>query len=125
MRRYLVRTLWMIDPEFEVVEAENGVAALAAAGRRHPDLIITDLNMPVMGGKELIASLARDPVLATTPVLIISADRSDAQLEQLIRDGAAGFLAKPVTPEQLRQHLTEIFHSEAGIRLDPAMPVIV
>ncbi|GIE89851.1 response regulator [Actinoplanes regularis] len=58
----------------EVTEAGDGAAALAQVHRSSPDLVVTDIMMPVMGGVELIRRLRIDPVTAAIPILAVSGD---------------------------------------------------
>ncbi|WP_203737772.1 response regulator [Actinoplanes cyaneus] len=72
----------------EVTEADNGAAALAAVQQSPPDLVVTDIMMPVMSGVELIRALRADPATAAIPILSVSGDW------QLAVDADAA-LAKP------------------------------
>jgi CheY-like chemotaxis protein len=72
----------------EVTEAGDGAAALALVHQSPPDLVVTDMMMPVMGGVELIRRLRADPVTAAIPILSVSGDRHLAV-------GADAALAKP------------------------------
>ncbi len=58
----------------EVTEAGDGAAALAQVHQSPPDLVVTDMMMPVMGGVELIRRLRADPVTAAIPILAVSGD---------------------------------------------------
>lgn len=60
---------------YEVVEAHNGAVALARMVGFRPDLVVTDLMMPVMGGAELIARLRSDPETSSIPIMVVSAQR--------------------------------------------------
>lgn len=71
--RFLLRML-LRDHDVELVEAAHGQAALEAVQARVPDLVITDLRMPVMTGQELIERLRDDEQTRHVPVLIWSAD---------------------------------------------------
>lgn len=90
---------------FEVMEANNGREALDRVHDFRPDLIVTDLMMPVMDGVELIERLRQDVRTAEVPVLAITAD-SSARTEQRARAaGAADFLTKPVDLSHLFDRL--------------------
>jgi CheY-like chemotaxis protein len=81
---------------FEVMEANDGREALECVPAFRPQLVLTDLMMPVMDGIELIRRLHADPRTSSLPVLAITADASD-QVERRARAaGAADFLPKPV-----------------------------
>ena len=100
MRQMVCHTLR--DAGFEVIEAEDGQKALdllAATGR--VDLVITDLNMPVMDGFGLIENLRANPTYKHTPILMLTTE-SDPAKKQRGRDaGATGWIVKPFNPEKL------------------------
>jgi CheY-like chemotaxis protein len=66
----------VLEPDFEVLEAENGADALALLLARPIDLVIVDVHMPVMNGVELIRTMRSDPALETVPVIVQSNDRT-------------------------------------------------
>ncbi|WP_073265679.1 response regulator [Cryptosporangium aurantiacum] len=71
--RFLLRRIFT-RAGHEVTEAGDGAAALASVYEARPDLIVTDMTMPVMGGVELIRRLHADPTTATIPILAVSGD---------------------------------------------------
>jgi two-component system chemotaxis response regulator CheY len=86
---------------FDVKIAEHGQDALAVLGDVRVDCIVTDLNMPVMDGLQLIKELRAHPVHKTTPILMLTTE-SDEERKQLGREaGATGWLVKPFNPEKL------------------------
>jgi putative two-component system response regulator len=90
---------------FEVIEASNGVEALDRVRQRTPDLIVTDLHMPQMGGKELIRRLRELPVLHEKPIMVVTADESRASKIQLLQTGADDFIVKPIDPGEFQARL--------------------
>jgi two-component system chemotaxis response regulator CheY len=92
--RFLVRVT-LERAGYEIVEAGNGVAALERMRESRPDLVITDLMMPVMSGRELIERLRADPATASTPILILSAN------SRLLVGEADAMLSKPFDLEDL------------------------
>jgi CheY-like chemotaxis protein len=91
--RYLLRRIFE-RAGHEVIEAGDGAAALVAVSASPPDLLVTDMMMPVMGGVELIRRLRGDPVTAPIPIL---AATGDGQLAA----GADAVLTKPYKPDHL------------------------
>jgi len=98
------------------VEAANGLDALvqlrAAAQRPEEpmvDLILTDINMPVMDGEGLLERLKSDPVLSVIPVVVVSTDSTDQRVGDLMRLGACGYVRKPFPPEKLSAVLCGVF----------------
>ena len=90
---------------YEVREANDGQEALDCVCEFRPDLVLTDLMMPVMGGVELIANLRANPETAEVPVVAITADATD-QAEQLARQaGAVDVITKPIDLPSLLDRL--------------------
>jgi two-component system chemotaxis response regulator CheY len=87
---------------FEVETANNGQAALdkLKAGIK-PNLILTDINMPVMGGFELIGKVRAMPGLKFVPILTLTTEGDSAKREEGKRAGATGWLVKPVSGDDL------------------------
>jgi CheY-like chemotaxis protein len=86
---------------FQVAEAENGAAALTMARAARPDLIVTDLAMPEVGGRELTRRLRENTDLASVPIIVISATNSagsQRERETLAHDA---FFTKPIDTEEL------------------------
>jgi signal transduction histidine kinase/ActR/RegA family two-component response regulator len=81
---------------FIVDQAEHGEAALRQAVADPPDLVMTDVIMPVMDGLALIQRLRADPRLSTIPIVVISASATDDDRLTALESGANAFLAKPV-----------------------------
>ena len=86
---------------FEIVEALDGQQGLEQAELSKPDLIITDLLMPVMDGFELIAALSAQPNLKTIPLIASSASVFEVDQHKSLDAGADEFLAKPVQADEL------------------------
>lgn len=91
-----------------VYQAPNGKAALALAREHRVDLILTDINMPEMGGMEMVAKLRDDPALSRIPVVVVSTEGSATRVETLREMGVRAYLRKPFTPEQIKQTVDEI-----------------
>jgi two-component system, chemotaxis family, chemotaxis protein CheY len=87
---------------FEVESANNGKAALdrLTAGLR-PSLILTDINMPVMGGLELIGKVRAIPALKFMPILTLTTESDAAKRDAGKRAGATGWIVKPVSGNDL------------------------
>jgi CHASE2 domain-containing sensor protein/CheY-like chemotaxis protein len=90
---------------FSVIEAENGQVGLAAATCHHPDLIITNLSMPMMGGVELIQKIRQYQPLVKIPIIVSSASVFESDRQKSMDAGANAFLPKPVQIDELLQLL--------------------
>lgn len=86
---------------FEVIEAENGQIALEKAVDFNPDLIISDLVMPVMDGFEMLRQLRRSPQLRDIQVVVSSASTYELDQQKSFDAGADAFLSKPVHAKEL------------------------
>jgi two-component system, chemotaxis family, chemotaxis protein CheY len=98
MRRMVAETLK--NAGYEVISAEHGQAAVAVARDNDVQLVITDINMPVMDGVELVRSLRAMQKYSSTPILALTTERDD--VKQAVKDaGATGWIAKPFNPDKL------------------------
>lgn len=85
----------------QVVEAEDGLAALSVVNKQQIDLVISDVNMPNMNGIELTRKLRALPVHERTPILIVTTESDGTLKAQAKSAGATGWIVKPFKPEQL------------------------
>ena len=99
---------------FDVKEAHDGQDALACLDEFHPQLVLTDLMMPVMSGLELIGKLRNRPETANIPVVAITADATTQAEEQARQAGAADFITKPVDLPELLERLRNLIPAESG-----------
>jgi CheY-like chemotaxis protein len=81
---------------FEVMEANDGREALECIGAFRPQLVVTDLMMPVMDGVELIERIRANPETAALPVVAITADGTEQTERKARKAGAVDFLTKPI-----------------------------
>lgn len=88
-------------PDWEVSTADDGVTALEQISVRRPDVIVLDLNMPRMGGRQLLTELRRNPGTAFIPVIILSGDSDPAEQAAEFNLGADDFVAKPFEAKEL------------------------
>ncbi len=102
----------LADEGFAVVGARNGIDALALAAKSHPDLILLDMQMPLMDGWDFVRAYRKTPGPHAT-IVVMAAGRASASHAAEI--GAAGYLAKPFSLE----HLLELAERYAG-RASPA-----
>jgi two-component system chemotaxis response regulator CheY len=111
--RSLVREALEVD-HHQVVEATDGVAALAALETASADMVITDVNMPEMDGLKLVRALRERPRYRFTPILVLTTE-GGAEMKQRGREaGATGWLVKPFKPDQLRQTVLHVFRNRSA-----------
>jgi two-component system KDP operon response regulator KdpE len=100
---------------YEVEEASDGAAALAAITEDPPDLILLDLQVPGLGGLDLLEALRADPARAAVPVVVMTATGDEGR-PGAIDAGAADYLTKPFNPGALLQAVERVL----GARGSPA-----
>jgi two-component system chemotaxis response regulator CheY len=114
-RKMVRRALGLCGLEVaEVIEAADGAEALEKLGQHHVDLVLADINMPVMNGIELVERMSRDPELCTVPVVIVATPMSQDRVEFVLDKGARAYLAKPFRPEALRDVVVQILGTTGG-----------
>lgn len=86
---------------FEVLTARNGAEALALAIARHPDLIITDLVMPLLNGLELCVRLREHPRTSAIPVLMLTARSHRLSVSELVKTNIQEIITKPFSSREL------------------------
>lgn len=96
----------------EIHESGNGKDALEVVENEWIDVIIADINMPVMNGIEFVNHLKEKGQLETTPVIIVSTERSQTRIEDLKAKGISAYLSKPFTPESIKATVETIFASK-------------
>ncbi len=96
-------------PVGELIEAENGLVGLEKASSMSIDLIFADINMPIMGGVEMIERIRADQNLNQIPIVVISTDGSDERMSRLQKSGISAHLGKPFQPQEIRDVVCEIF----------------
>jgi DNA-binding response OmpR family regulator len=93
---------------FEVRLAADGKEAMASIAKQRPDLVVCDLMMPVMDGKDVTRAIKTDAKLRSIPVLILSALKREAEMEELKRLGADDFAAKPFDSKELTARIRSL-----------------
>jgi len=99
--------------KIEVVEAENGFEALRELPRAPFELVLTDVNMPVLSGLELVRMIRSRPEQAGLPVVAVSTERDAEDAARARKAGADGYLGKPFDAETLDRVLEEVLATRA------------
>ena len=106
MRKIVERSLRQAGLDLaEVQEASNGAEGLGALKGASVDLILCDINMPVMDGIEFLRQLQSVENGKNIPVVMITTEGSESHVVQALSIGARGYIRKPFTPEQVKQHV--------------------
>lgn len=91
----------LTESGYSVTQAADGQQAIETAANSTFDLVITDINMPVMDGITFIRQLRTKPNYGFTPILILTTESQDAKKQEGRAAGASGWIVKPFNPEQL------------------------
>jgi two-component system, cell cycle response regulator DivK len=106
--RQIMRDL-LNTTDYEVTEAENGEEALAAVAKQRPDLILMDIQLPIMDGYEATRRIKADPSLSSIPIIAVTSYALSGDEEKARAAGCDDFVPKPYSPRQLlakvRQYL--------------------
>ncbi len=114
MRKIVERSLRQAGLELsKVTEAGNGAEALAALAKETVDLIFCDINMPVMDGLEFVKQLSTMESCKGIPVVMITTEGSENHVIQALSAGAKGYIRKPFTPEQVKEHVLPVVRKKS------------
>ena len=109
IRKILQRVLVQAEvPIGKVHEAGDGAEALEKLKTAKVGLILSDINMPTMDGIEFLSRCKADEVLKSVPILMVTTEGSQARVLQALELGAAGYVRKPFTAEQIKEKLIGI-----------------
>lgn len=108
MRSLIGASLEAIDASVKIVEAKSGFEALRLLPRETFDLVVTDINMPDINGLELASFMKSSAKYASIPLVIVSTEGSERDVEKGLGIGADAYLVKPFDPEALRQIVLDL-----------------
>ena len=116
IRKILQRVLRQTGMAIRTIhEAGDGEEALEILRVHQPALVLTDINMPKMDGLQFLAALKGSDQWRGIPVVMITTEGGEAKVGEAVKLGAAGYVRKPFTADQIKEKL-------AGI-LEPALPL--
>jgi two-component system, cell cycle response regulator DivK len=101
----------MLAPtDYEMTEAENGEEALATIAEQRPDLILMDIQLPIMDGYTATRQIKADPALRSIPIIAVTSYAPSGEEKKARASGCDDYVPKPFSPRQLlakiRQYLT-------------------
>ncbi len=116
IRKILTRVLRQTGMAIQTIhEAGDGQEAMAVMAQHRIDLVLSDINMPKMDGLQLLASLKASAKWHNIPVVMITTEGGETKVAEAVRLGAAGYVRKPFTADQIKEKLVGI--------LEPALPL--
>jgi len=113
--RQILRDL-LTSADLDVIEAENGEAGLVAAADHRPDLILMDMQMPILDGYEATRRLKADAALHAIPVIAVTSYASSSDVDKARAAGCDAFVSKPYSPRQLLAKIREYLSPSARTR---------
>jgi two-component system cell cycle response regulator DivK len=105
--RRIMRDL-LSNAGFDIIEAHDGQAAIAAASNHVPDLILMDIQLPVLNGYEAIRRIKADPKLQAIPIIAVTSYALTGDKESARAAGCDRYVAKPFSPRQLLATIREL-----------------
>lgn len=106
MRKIVERSLRQAGLQLgEVKEASNGAEALALLADSPVELIMCDINMPVMDGLEFLRRLKGVPNAKNVPVVMLTTEGGETHVVEALSAGARGYIRKPFTTDQVKEHV--------------------
>lgn len=109
MRKIVERSLRQAGLELgQVLEAGNGLEALAVLNQQKVNLVLFDINMPAMDGLEFVKQLSALENAKGVPVVMITTEGSEGHVVQALSAGARGYLRKPFTADQVKEHVLPV-----------------
>ncbi len=95
---------------YTVITAENGAQAIEKVRQERPDVVLMDVVMPGPNGFQVTRALARDPDTQDIPVILCTSKAAESDRIWGLRQGARGYLVKPVRPEELLARVADLAH---------------
>jgi CheY-like chemotaxis protein len=97
---------------YQMIAAADGREALKATRQHKPDLILMDLDMPVMDGRAAILALKRDPRTFRIPIIVLTSHTSPEDVADAVKAGCCAYEAKPVVLRRLMDRIEEVLQTQ-------------
>lgn len=107
MRRIIKNTLMRLGFE-HLIEAENGLEAWTTISKYKVDVLITDWNMPVMSGLELVKRVRAEEKYNHVPIIMITTEGGKSEVITALKAGVNNYIVKPFTPQVLNDKLSDV-----------------
>ncbi len=104
--RQILRDL-LAGTDYEIIEAENGLEAIAAVAKQKPDLILMDIQLPILDGYEATRRIKADPALRSIPIIAVTSYALSGDEEKGRNAGCDAYVTKPYSPRQLLAKIRE------------------
>ena len=121
MRQLLVFALSRVK-QIKVTEADDGIDGLRQLATKRFDIILTDINMPIMDGLKLVKRVRTDPVHKDVPIVIITTESAEEDRQRALSLGANAYITKPIQAPQVIAKVRELLGLEAPPSSMPSIP---
>lgn len=108
VNRLLVERVFEHRSTIDVIFATRGLPGLEMARDHQPAVVLLDIHLPDVNGDKVLTRLRDDPLTRDIPVVVLSADASDRQMQRLLNLGAAAYLTKPLDVHKLLETVDEM-----------------
>lgn len=108
MRRIMKNILRQLQ-FVNIMEADDGIVAWELMQKNPVDFVISDWNMPIMTGIELLRKIRADERFSKIPFLMVTAESQEDNILEAVQAGVSNYIVKPFTPEVLEQKIIRIF----------------
>ena len=112
----LVQRIFERRPDIRLVSAQTGLDGVGAARQHLPAVVLLDLHLPDIDGDEVLRRLRADPSTASIPVVIVSADAHEQQINRLLNSGASTYITKPIDIHELTRTVDAMIERHASQR---------
>ena len=103
---YLIKFI-LQHHDFQVLEARNGASGIELAARELPDLILLDIQLPIMDGYEAARRLRENPATKNIPIIAVTSFAMTGDREKVMQAGCNGYLEKPINPETIIKEISK------------------
>ena len=104
--RRIIRDM-LAPTDYEIIEAEDGEQALAAVAKQRPDLILMDIQLPIMDGYTATRRIKADPKLRSIPIIAVTSYALSGEEKKARDAGCDDYVPKPFSPRQLRSKIRQ------------------
>ncbi len=110
----LIERILRHEEQVELISAMQGTLGIELARQHVPDLVLLDLHLPDLSGRDVLRRLQDDPLTADLPIVVLSADATDGQVTRLLAAGARAYLTKPLNVEKFRAIVHETLSAKGA-----------
>jgi two-component system cell cycle response regulator DivK len=111
--RRIIRDL-LTSAGYEMIEALDGEAGVRLAESERPDLILMDIQLPVLDGHEATRRIKQNPELSHIPIIVVTSYALSGDDQKAMAAGSDGYVAKPFSPRQLLAMIRKFFPEDGG-----------